>query len=394
MIAELSINQTCKRVLTYIRHHGFGAGDRLPTQSQMVEELGIGSNVLQSAMKHLETKGLIQRKPRMGTIFNAKPISIPMDWMIGIIIPSLQNQHTPFYAVFLEMVLTHLAAKGCHYRIYNFDQFPHKSSDLKKYNPGFAQDVSDGVLDALITSAISDHWFVNYCSKHKLELAIAKTPDNFEPDIKHCVLGGKINEPTMIDNAVALLSEKGCQHVCLVNDDGPGFLPQPILDTFITTTQQHGVQASEMHCGHGLILAGRKIGQTLLQLPAKQRPDGLIIIKDDHICLGLTQVLSQQSEYRPMICVQGCYQAPLAFALPVFRYEYDLTELVNSSVDRLLLRLLGHPSECKSQLFEATRNPAGPTALPPQWDQLVPRSPQPGVKQLDTPSLLPLPPQC
>ncbi|HAI12331.1 MAG TPA: hypothetical protein DCM28_11545 [Phycisphaerales bacterium] len=386
MITEPAVNHTFKRVLTYIRQNQLGDGDRLPTQSQMVESLGVGSNVLQSAMKRLESEGFIQRKPRMGTIFNTQQTAVPIDWMVGILTPTMQNQHSPYYAVFLEMVLTRLIEKGCRYRIYNFDRFPHKPVELSEYNKQFSSDLDNGHLDALITPALSDAWFIDFCAMQKLELAtVLNTCVNTHPQTS-CLVGGAIDYQRMIHQAVDLLKDNECQRICLVSDDGPSNLGSNQWESFVASIQKHNLKGMEIHAGHGLILAGRKIGRALLELPKHQRPDGLIITNDDHICLGLTDVLKEQTDYRPIITVYGCHQAPLSYAMPVYRFEYDLAALVNATVHRLLHRLQGTDMDVEPELFAPQLNPAGLSAVPPQWD-VSPKPPQLGVLMHEQPKL-------
>lgn len=388
MITEPAVNQAYKRVLTYIRHNSIETGDKLPSQSQMVEELGIGSNVLQSAMKRLESQGVIQRKPRVGTIVNERSSHEPIDWLVGLITPSLHSQHTPYYAVFLEMILTQLAGHGCRYRIYNFNSFPHEPVDLRTYNHQLFDDLENRKLDAVVMPALSDEWFAAFCARQKLELAIAQDFRRTSEPRTGCLVGGIIDHPSMIHQAVDLLVGNGCKHVCLVSDDGPDYLGCGQLDAFVSSIAQHQILGTEIHAGHGLILAGRKIGQTLLELPSDQRPDGLIITNDDHICLGLTDTLNSQSSYRPRITVFGCYQSPLAYSLPVYRFEYDLNDLVNATVDKLLKRLGGGGDvDMQPGNIAWSLNPTSPSAVPPQWDLSNPNPPQPGVVILRQPRL-------
>src|SRR5699024_1088770 len=69
--------------------------------------------------------------------------------------------------------------------------------------------------------------------------------------------------------------------------------------------------------------AGFEIAQHLLALPPADRPDGLII-EDDYLAMGLTSALARYCDYRPMLAVCTTRQSPLAFALPVIRYETDI----------------------------------------------------------------------
>lgn len=387
MINEPAINMAYKQVLTYIRQNEIGIGGKLPAQSQMVEELGVGSNVLQSAMKKLEAQGVIKRKPRVGTVVNENKTTQPIDWQVGIFIPSIHGQHTPYYAVFLELVLTRLIQYGCCYQIYNFDQFPQSHRELKKVNKQMASDLTNNILDALVVPSLSEQWLVNYCEKIKLPLATVADHRLVKTKHNNFLIGSDIQQDEMIQQAVTLLATHPCKNICLISDDGPSHMLGGQWEAFVNCIASHSIQGMEMHMGHGLILAGRKIGQALLKMPHHARPDGLIITNDDHICLGLTDVLNQQSDYRPQITVYGCQQAPLAFALPVYRFEYNIDEMVQATVNKLLARLQGRYFSPPPKPFIPKLNPAGPSALPPQWNKLIPNPPCSGLVQHDQPKV-------
>ena len=85
-------------------------------------------------------------------------------------------------------------------------------------------------------------------------------------------------------------------------------------------------------------VGGRRAADDLLARPEPDRPDALII-SDDHIALGLAQVLSLESDYAPSMAVLTHQAAPLIFALPVLHFDLEDVRLASVAVTILLERL-------------------------------------------------------
>lgn len=65
--------QTTEALISYLSNGSYGPGDRLPTENEMAEYLGISRATLRVAMGYLETRGHIVRRPGLGT-FVAAPV--------------------------------------------------------------------------------------------------------------------------------------------------------------------------------------------------------------------------------------------------------------------------------------------------------------------------------
>jgi DNA-binding LacI/PurR family transcriptional regulator len=87
---------------------------------------------------------------------------------------------------------------------------------------------------------------------------------------------------------------------------------------------------------------GREVARRLLKMPAKQRPDGLMVI-NDMLAAGLTDVLRDTQAYRPQIAVQTNTPGSLIFGIPVIRFDVDVYHLARDVV-RLLQTVWQQPS--------------------------------------------------
>ena len=62
------VDRACKAILRTIWINGLRSGDRLPNHSDLREAIGVSNNSLSPAMKRLVAAGVIERKPRVGTV--------------------------------------------------------------------------------------------------------------------------------------------------------------------------------------------------------------------------------------------------------------------------------------------------------------------------------------
>ena len=67
--------QTTEALIDFLSEGGYRPGDRLPTEKEMADHLGISRATLRVALGYLETRGHIVCRPGLGT-FVAAPISL------------------------------------------------------------------------------------------------------------------------------------------------------------------------------------------------------------------------------------------------------------------------------------------------------------------------------
>ncbi len=65
-----------RELRTYIQARGLSVGDRLPTERDLAESLGVSRTTVREAMNSLESVGIVERKPRRGTILGEVNLSL------------------------------------------------------------------------------------------------------------------------------------------------------------------------------------------------------------------------------------------------------------------------------------------------------------------------------
>lgn len=61
-----------KSLAAFVEEAGFGTGDRLPSERDLSEALGVGRSTVREAMKRWEALGIIERRPGSGIYLRAK----------------------------------------------------------------------------------------------------------------------------------------------------------------------------------------------------------------------------------------------------------------------------------------------------------------------------------
>ncbi len=65
-----------RSLLGSISARGLGPEDRLPTERELAEDLGVGRNTVREALKSLEMIGALERRPKRGSIIQAVDLSL------------------------------------------------------------------------------------------------------------------------------------------------------------------------------------------------------------------------------------------------------------------------------------------------------------------------------
>ncbi len=68
--------QVVRELRSYIQARGLSVGDRLPTERDLAEALGVSRTTVREAMNSLESVGIVERKPRRGTTLGVVNLSL------------------------------------------------------------------------------------------------------------------------------------------------------------------------------------------------------------------------------------------------------------------------------------------------------------------------------
>ncbi len=326
--------QAVKAVLRYAHGKGLRDGDRLPPQQQLRVTLGFSNDTLTRAMGQLMRAGVITRKSKVGTVVADLSRPLPNLWSVAL--PSFPAElvgEVPFLAQLLQFLQSGIRQAGHRCHVYAMERSRNVDSPVLADFSGLEQDILAGAVDAVLTTLTTDarHWA--WAKQHNLPLC-----HTWWWEAAPC--GVVIDQKPMVMQAAALLADQGCRRLALIAAEPPrkGFGRFWEGFTEAATALAGRIETLPLlQEGQG-VLSGQKIAQRLLAMPAASRPDGLIAV-DDRVTLGLTTTLVSAGDYRPKIVVQANRQAPLSFALPVFRFEVDIEQLASAAVNLLLERL-------------------------------------------------------
>ena len=327
-----------KQLLRFIYGHGLATGDRLPPQQELRKTLNFSNDTLTAAMEHLVNAGVLVRKRRVGTVVANPDAPGQGIWSVALAFWPYSDRSVPFDSQLFHVLQSALVREGIRCRLYAYAGSEHSGALRLGDFPALAEDVTDGYCDAVVTPAwldVASHATVRQAGVPLIHVGSWEDAGG----------GVIIDQQEMAEKAVALLASQECRRLAVVSHDQPkpgyerywhGFC-QGLTATGLTPLRAAHV-TSDLTFG---VAGGAVVADKLLALPPARRPDGLVVL-DDWLTLGLCARLSQGDEYRPRIVTQSNRQAPLAFALPVTRFEVDIAALGREAL-ALVHRSLRNP---------------------------------------------------
>jgi|GEM_PF-2055321 len=339
-------------------------GDRIDDQPALRERLGFSNDTLSPAMKALEEMGVIRRQRGVGTTLLDREAASTQLWSIAI----------PAYVMscYAGSMFFPCLTHALHLRLRE-EGFNCTLHPIPKQDPtlGINLNVLKNVVGDGRTQEID-----GIISPQTLECgAFEWAPENgiaisgvLEQGVQGHGVG--IDELSMITHATAVLAGQGHRKIALVGhiDNKPS---RVLLRAHEAVRDSFPDNVSDKILGGGFGLgAGQRVAQKLLNMPAEERPDGLVLV-DDIVAMGLANELVTSSGYRPSMAVQTIVQAPVPFALPVFRFEVDLIELARLAVETLRVKLYNPATPDSVRLVRPVFAGLTPTRLPSGSDGRV-----------------------
>ena len=72
MEKQTLVEQTTQRLLEMIQREGYGPGDKLPTETELVRRLGVGRNTVREALRSLASRNVVTVRQGAGTFISEK----------------------------------------------------------------------------------------------------------------------------------------------------------------------------------------------------------------------------------------------------------------------------------------------------------------------------------
>ncbi|MGE4353436.1 MAG: FadR/GntR family transcriptional regulator [Oscillospiraceae bacterium] len=103
-----------EELLSRIVHGTYKQGERLPTEQQLIAELGVSRVTLRESLKRLDTLGMITIKQGKGTIVNSVGLDVSIKGMLSAVEPDKLDISQLYDArLFVESGMVRLAARLC-----------------------------------------------------------------------------------------------------------------------------------------------------------------------------------------------------------------------------------------------------------------------------------------
>lgn len=341
-LAQPRVREAYREILRFISANGLREGDILPTQEVFSRSLAMSHTTLTKAMKCMVDDGLLCRRQRVGTVVENLRTPPRRVWSVGVIATPLGRAD---YRWVLEQCLrNHLLESACEpYSIPAHSPFLRGSRTeppgTKEYSRPF---------DALIGVAPEA---VVACPVIHIGFRPGRTGS-----------GVVIDTAGMVAEACGQLQALGCRRLALLHGGD-----EPYRQLFRQELASRGLPLPthwELVAGHAGIAPGQEAGRVLQALAPAARPDGILTL-DDHLGVGLTDVIRDLEGYRPPIVVLTHRQLPRLFGVPVIRLEIDIDRLASEAVEITLEILLRGPRDHVLRRYEPTLCPT-PTRLPEQ----------------------------
>ncbi len=316
--------RTYKRLVQYLHEEDVRVGDRLPPQADLRRLLGKNNYTLGAAMQALVNQGVLARKTGAGTVVTDLAAIGKVPWSVGVAtIEAPVDGELSVFANLTLRVQTRLNRLGC--RCVCYSHPVSTAQDRLRMFGLLERDLEDELLDGLVMLTILDpnEW---------AGLRARRIPVVHLPFWEKAPCGVIIDRRELTRQASQRFTRMGCRRLGIVSVDSG------VVGTGSRDAGPNG-HCPEFLDGRFGIAGGERVGNELLARPAAKRPDALIVL-DDYIALGLTNVLARDNAYRPQIAVQVHRQLPLRYALPVHAYAIDLERLVDQAIDLLRNRLL------------------------------------------------------
>jgi len=323
-----------KRILQFARAKGLKEGDRLPVQPELRKILRLSSSTHGAAMDELLADGALIAKQKIGTILADTTALERIPFTIATAAIQIEIQaNFAFQADLFVRTQAALSRAGSTCVTYHREGWAPASSisDFAGLTESIKHEDIDGIL--CLTA-------VNWADVRKSGVPVCHT---HWWELAKC--GVIVDQAALARDAIQLLISRGCRRLAAASNSERTSAVTRFWTAFDGGVREAGLTPIPgetlmlgSHSGHHMERDALEQARQLLQMPARERPDGLILT-DDHFASHLAMFLREAGDYRPMMAVQTNRQHPRIFLLPIFAYEVDIQTLADGAVNLLLERV-------------------------------------------------------
>ena len=320
-----------RMILRYLRSHKMQVGDLVPTQPELRQILNFSNDTLTRSMKWLVEDGVLERRQRLGTVvLDMAKAQLDEHTVVLAMVPHTTLPDEPVYGHLLramEGFVREMLGAKVRIMAHEIDEPGNAVWSLDTF-PGLHEMAANGEVDAVICPIAVDPIATS-------ALADIGVPWLHISSWEKTLEGVVIDQKPMMLQACQMLFERGCKRLGVVTKDARANHHARYWKAYEQASRAYGFQTqAPLEAGDISLEAGRQLARRLLKMPASQRPDGLVVI-NDVLASGLTDVLRDQDKYQPEIAVQANIPGSLIFGLPVIRFDVDIYQLAQQVVELL-----------------------------------------------------------
>jgi DNA-binding LacI/PurR family transcriptional regulator len=321
-----------RMILRYLRSRKVAVGELVPTQAELRQELNFSNDTLTRAMKWLVEDGVLERKQRAGTVvLDMSRARLDDHTVMLAMVPHTTLPDEPFYGHLLRALEGYVREiLGAQVRIMaHVVDMPGNAVWPMHTFPGLEEMIREGDIDAVICPIAVDPDQTSQFTKLGVPWLHVSSWEKTDA-------GVVIDQQPMMLQACEMLVQRGCKRLSVVTKDARARNHNRYWNAFVQASEMHGFESAPiLEAGDISLEAGRQLARRILKMPARQRPDGMVVI-NDVLASGLTDVLRDQKAYHPEIAVQANVPGTLIFGLPVIRFDVDIYKLAKQVVHQLM----------------------------------------------------------
>jgi DNA-binding LacI/PurR family transcriptional regulator len=312
-------------------------GDRLPTQTALRKQFGVGGTTIQRALEVLKKSGIVEIRPHKGVLLR----QLEPDGMTGreIGLVCVRRSHNPYFASLLQALQMKLyeSASLCKLFLRNYPDMT--DVDSLSYFDGLKRCIEEKRIQGLLTTVSLDSEAWSLIRKHDIPVVSLFSASKNK--------GYKVSASLPMEAAFRLVRERGFRRPAwiqcgypMLDDIRRGFRKNCSLDPekYLYPVRKD-IVAEDAPPDWGPEL--RRILRSMISLPERERPD-VLVIPDDFIVADFHRILLSERlkglKWNPHFIYIRHKQLPVFLPedIPGDYFEIDLMKYAETAVETLL----------------------------------------------------------
>ncbi|MFH0922305.1 MAG: GntR family transcriptional regulator, partial [Fibrobacterota bacterium] len=330
-----------RHVERLIRSGALAAGQPLPSSRELVKIWQVNYRSIESALKRLKQRGLLERAPRRGTFVNVRAGKPMIAILVG---PSLLRNEAGFYRGLAEKMEEESRRQGWDCRIHHGLNGPRRQI-VSPVTERIVEEIRIGRVNGVIRVGLQDGPIIQMVKRRRM------------PFVQ---LGGPFRETTVDFDRLAfmrivfdLFVRHGCRRPFYLRTARDAIGCKRDLRAFRTIARENGLAVDGKNVWQvpdyetvprlSIEMLGYEQARGMIALwdKAQVRPDGLIVF-DDILMKGVALALRERGIRVPeklLVVCQATADIVYPYAVPVMRIEYSLAEIARGLVTVLDKRI-------------------------------------------------------